>query len=536
MAVPWERYRRYRCDATEAGLSLDVSRVRFNDDDLYRLTPALSSALLAMDRLEAGAIANPDERRMVGHYWLRAPELAPTLEIGHDIADAVASIQAFARAVHDGTVAGAEGSFEHMVHVGIGGSALGPQLVCDALGGAGDRLTVHVLDNADPDGVDRLLARLAGSLGRTLVSVVSKTGWTPTTRGLLAEMQSAYEREGLPFARHAVATTMPGSSLDEVALERGWLARFPIWEWVGGRTSVTSAVGLLPAAVQGASIATFLEGAAAMDRLTRQASDPHANPALMLAAAWHWLGSGRGDRHMVVLPYKDRLQLLPRYLQQLVMESVGKRLDRSGAPVHQGLTVYGNKGSTDQHAYLQQLRDGRSDFFVVFVRVHAERAGQLLELEPGVTLGDHLFGSLEGTRDALFARGRDSITIAIPAVDERSLGALLALHERAVGLYAELIDVNAYHQPGVDKEAAMGTLALQQAILRHLASADEPLTASEVASAIRQPEQASSVFELLDHLAMDARRRVCRVAGETPLDARFHVRAAGHVRGKGPST
>ena len=100
-----------------------------------------------------------------------------------------------------------------------------------------------------------------------------------------------------------------------------------------------------------------------------------ANPAALLALAWHHAGDGRGGRDMVVIPYKDRLALLARYLQQLVMESLGKEKDLDGRVVHQGLAVYGNKGSTDQHAYVQQLREGLDNFFVTFIRVLTERDG-----------------------------------------------------------------------------------------------------------------------------------------------------------------
>jgi glucose-6-phosphate isomerase len=169
---------------------------------------------------------------------------------------------------------------------------------------------------------------------------------------------------------------------------------------VGGRTSITSAVGLLPGALIGMDLRAFLAGAAAMDDATRR-TDLHQNPAARLAALWFVQGGGHGDRAMVVLPYKDRLLLLSRYLQQLVMESLGKQLDRQGRVVHQGLVVYGNKGSTDQHAYVQQLRDGRHDFFAVFVRVLQDRAGGEFEVEPGVTSGDFLDGLYQGTRAAL---------------------------------------------------------------------------------------------------------------------------------------
>ncbi|MCA1676880.1 MAG: glucose-6-phosphate isomerase, partial [Actinobacteria bacterium] len=253
----WERYCRYRFSAPALGFALDISRVAFEDDFFRRMAPAMLAALDAMAALEAGAIANTSEDRMVGHYWLRAPHVAPTPTIGAAIREAAASVRHFADAVNRGDVRGTDGPFEHVLHVGIGGSALGPQLLCDAFAGAEDRRAVHFLDNADPDGIDRLVDRLDGALGRTLVSVVSKSGHTPTPMQVTTELEMRYRQQGLEFPRHAVATTMVGTALDRRAREQGWLARFPLWDWVGGRTSVTSAVALLPAALQGVDIVSF---------------------------------------------------------------------------------------------------------------------------------------------------------------------------------------------------------------------------------------------------------------------------------------
>ena len=136
-------------------------------------------------------------------------------------------------------------------------------------------------------------------------------------------------------------------------------------------------------------------------------------------------------------------------------------LDRSGSVVHQGLAVYGNKGSTDQHAYVQQLRDGVDNFFVTFIEV-LEDPGEIQPLE-GENPGDFLDGFLQGTRSALTEEGRFNLTITLRRLDERGLGALIALFERAVGLYGELVNINAYHQPGVEagKKAAAALLELQ---------------------------------------------------------------------------
>jgi glucose-6-phosphate isomerase len=200
------------------------------------------------------------------------------------------------------------------------------------------------------------------------------------------------------------------------------------------------------------------------------------------------------------------LLLFSRYLQQLVMESIGKEFDLAGNRVEQGLTVYGNKGSTDQHAYVQQLREGVANFFAVFVRV-LEDGGSGRELEPGATAGDFLHGFLLGTRAALFENGRESMTITVPRVDARTVGGLIALFERAVGLYASLVGINAYHQPGVEagKKAAAGVLSLQSKVLAALT--DTPQSAEQVATSAGSPDAVESVFLLLEHLAANGRAR-----------------------------
>jgi len=503
----WKLYRQYLCVERDTKITLDFSRVGFTPDYFSEMAALVSSAVFSRQELEFGALANGTEQRMVGHYWLRAPALAPSEQIATAIENEVVSAEAFAERIRSGILQDEHGAFRDVVHVGIGGSALGPQLMCDSLGTGQDRVAVHFLDNSDPDGIDRLLSLIHGALGTTLVSVVSKSGWTPTTMQVVKELRHAYDRAGVDFSRHATATTMEGTALDATAGDEGWLARFRLWPWVGGRTSVTSAVGLLPAALTGVDIRAFLDGAARMDRATRQ-RDVWSNPAMLLALAWHRLGHGRGDKDMVILPYRDRLSLFPRYVQQLVMESIGKKCNRRGQVVHQGLTVYGNKGSTDQHAYVQQLRDGLDNFFVTFIHVGQDRARASQEVAPGLTLGDYLFGHMEGTRNALFARGRQSITIELPDLSPRSLGALIALYERAVGLYAEFINVNAYDQPGVDKDAAAIVVELQRMAMAYLETVRRPQSAEQIAAGIGRPNEAETVFKVLRRLAADPRRGI----------------------------
>ena len=520
----WSRYCQYLIADRQLGFSLDISRVRFSESDLSSLVPRVTSALGAMEDLERGAIVNLDENRMVGHYWLRAPELAPTPEIAAEIRGTQASIVEFAKQIHDGVIQGADGRFQFLLLVGIGGSALGPQFVAQALGSPLDEILPFFVDNTDPDGIDQILGELDGQLGKTLVLVISKSGGTPETRNGMLEVEKAYKAAELNFAEHAVAITQVGSKLDKTATKDGWLKTFPMWDWVGGRTSVLSAVGLLPAALQGISINDLLAGAAAMDRLTRT-TDPWKNPAALLSMIWYQIGNGKGEKDMVILPYKDRLSLFSRYLQQLVMESLGKELDRQGNVVHQGIAVYGNKGSTDQHAYVQQLRDGIANFFATFIEVLKDRNEPSIEVEPGVTSGDYLNGLFLGTREALGENRRDTITITIDTVDGRSVGALIALYERAVGLYAELINVNAYHQPGVEagKKAAAAVLDLQSKVIAQLKIATEPQTAEQLAVSLGLPEKVEWVYKILQHLKSNAERGIVQTTGDSPALAKFQT-------------
>ncbi len=501
----WSRFKSHFYQNADLGVALDISRIPFPDDFLESKEAAIQQAFAAMDALEKGAIANPDEKRMVGHYWLRAPQLAPTPELTAEISSTLAAIKEFAAKVHSGALAGPKGKFKHLLVIGIGGSALGPQFVSHALGHPRkDKLAVSFFDNTDPDGIDYVLASLRGQLARTLVVVISKSGGTAETRnGMLAAI-AAFKGAGLPYASHFVAVTGAGSKLDATAVSEGWLARFPMWDWVGGRTSELCAVGLLPAALQGLEIQAMLDGAAAMDVVTRNRSTAQ-NPAALLALMWYFATDGRGAKDMVVLPYKDRLLLFSRYLQQLVMESLGKEYDLKGNVVHQGIAVYGNKGSTDQHAYVQQLRDGVNNFFVTFIEVLKDQdAKTAAEVDPGVTAGDYLQGFYLGTRDALSEKDRHSVTITLPDVSPRSIGLLIALYERVVGFYATLIGINAYHQPGVEagKKAAGGVIALKLKIAAALKAAPgKPFTADELASQLGAPEQTELVFKILEHLA-----------------------------------
>lgn len=522
MSNLWQRYQQHLYANNDLGLAVDISRMNFDDGFFAKMEPKLQKAYKDMQALEKGAIANPDEDRMVGHYWLRAAKLAATPELTKEIEETLARIKKFSADVHGGKIKPEKSAkFTHLLSIGIGGSALGPEFVHEALGDPkGDKLKVHFFDNTDQDGFARVLTELDGKLGETLTLVITKSGGTPETHNGMVVAAEAYKKAGLSFAKHAVAITGTGSKMDKLAEKEGWLARFPMWDWVGGRTSETSAVGLLPAALQGVDIDQVLAGAAACDQATR-IWDTKNNPAALLAAAWYHGTGGLGKKDMVILPYKDRLLLFSRYLQQLVMESLGKAADLDGKPVAQGIAVYGNKGSTDQHAYVQQLRDGVNNFYAVFIQCR-EAGGQPIEVEPGVQPADYHLGFLLGTRKALHDKNRESILITVPRPDAYYVGVLIALFERAVGFYGNLVNINAYHQPGVEagKKAAAAVLDVQKKIFAKLAEAKSPMNADEWAKAIGAPEEAETIYHILDYLSAN-NRGVKRQAGKGAADTKF---------------
>ena len=510
----WERFQKYYTEFPELGLAIDLSRMNVDDAFFAAMEPRIQKAFADMDALEGGAIANPDENRMVGHYWLRNPALAPTPEIRREIEETLKKIRAFASKVHSGEVHGAGGSFKNYLLIGIGGSALGPQFVANALGHPKtDKLKPFFFDNTDPDGMDRVLASIGTEqLGQTLCIVISKSGGTKETRNGMLVAKAAYESAGLIFGKHAIAITMIGSELDKYTIANQWLDKFPMWDWVGGRTSELSAVGLLPAALQGINIDQMLAGAKACDSATRNKSIK-INPSALLALAWFESGNGKGLKNMVVLPYKDRLELFSKYLQQLIMESLGKALDKSGAVCNQGISVFGNKGATDQHSYIQQLRDGVNDFFATFIEVLEDQKTSPILTEPNVTSGDFLQGFFLGTRFALTDNNRESLTITIKEVTPATVGILIALFERAVGYYASLVNINAYHQPGVEsgKKAAGIVIGIQIRVLELLQkNIGTSYSINEIAQRLDCPQDIELVFKVCEHLSANPARKIVK--------------------------
>ena len=504
----------------ETGFMADHSGMDLSADYLAAVRPKIEKAMDLMEELEGGAIANPSEKRMVGHYWLRAPETAPDDEIRREIEDVIKDTKAFADAVHSGEVKTEKGdTFKNIISAGIGGSSLGPLFISGALGSAADRMSVYFMDNTDPAGMDRVFEKVKDELDRTLVVVASKSGGTIETRNCMEEARAFYEKNGLSFPKHAVCITGTGSKLYNTAKSEGWLKIFPMWDFVGGRTSVMSAVGMVPLRLQGLDMDSILKGAADMDRLGRN-RDLMNNPAAIMALSWYRVTGGKGGVTQVVLPYKDSLELLAKYLQQLIMESLGKEVDFDGNTVNQGLAVMGSKGSSDQHSYVQQLVAGPSNVFVTFVQVLKDRDGEPVKVGENSTSGDYLNAFMQGTKKALESHGKRTLVLTVPEADAYNIGQLIALFERAVGIYAYMININAYDQPAVEfgKKAANGIIGAKERAMELLRETGKALTAEEIASGTG--DDPADIFRIMLHVAAND-DSIVREDAESIYESRF---------------
>ena len=502
-----ERCHKYTYVDGTTGFQVNFAGMNFQEADLNAIESRIPAVHAEMQKIELGEIKNPDENRKVTHFTDRSAYTG-----GQEFAD----VEEFVEAIRSGAIKGSKGEkFQSAIINGIGGSALGPQLVQMAINGPywnelcdckrNGYLKIYFLDNTDTAGGMDVFE--VCDPATTLVVNISKSGGTQETKNNMIFCMEKYAEAGVDFAKHACAITMQGSELDMFAKKNNWLKVFDMADSIGGRTSVTSVVGHFPAALAGVDFKKFLSGACHMDELTRTA-DFTNNPAYMLSAMWYMAGDGKGDRNMVIVPYSDRLILMSRYLQQLVMESLGKELDLDGNVVNQGLNVFGNKGGTDAHAFIQQLNDGRDDFFVTFIEVLEDAAKA--PIAPGIAMGDYLHGFMIGLSNALRNKNRNVIEMRLEKVDEFNLGMLIALYERAVAAYAEFIHINAFHQPGVQayKLASKDVIKLLTDLEDKLSKLGAFAgTVSEFAQKLDLADKEFELDGILAKLAMNTARR-----------------------------
>lgn len=361
------------------------------------------------------------------------------------------------------TAKGIRERFDTFVVLGIGGSALGPIAVHQALDTGKCSMRLVVEDNVDPERFARVLNSL--DLKRTMFNAVTKSGKTSETMAQMMAVAARLNQAGLSLKDHMIATTdEKNGNLIKIAQQEG-LKTFVIPADVGGRFSELTPVGLLPAAVCGFDIRAMLSGAADMDEICLQETQ---NPAALFALL-HVLGMKKGDNISVMLPYADSLKYMADWYAQLWAESLGKRADADGKEVFAGQTPVKALGVTDQHSQIQLFTEGPFDKIVTFLKAGKFRSDLDIPaafeyVDDIAFLSGHTFGELleaerSATEYALCKAGRPNITITLPEVNEYTVGALLYFFEMATAYAGEMLNINAFDQPGVE-EGKKATFAL----------------------------------------------------------------------------
>lgn len=367
--------------------------------------------------------------------------------------------------------------YDNFVVLGIGGSALGPLAVHQALNHyyynelppakRGYHPRFYVMDNIDPVRFNELLQILDPR--KTLFNVISKSGNTSETMAQFLIVRDILRRVcGDSYAEHIVVTTdKEKGNLLPIALKEGY-QRFVIPAGIGGRFSELTPVGLLAAAICGIDVNQLLEGALRMDQWIRDSKGVLSNPAQLRAALAH-LSWQKGKNISVFMPYLDGLKTMADWYAQLWAESLGKRFDRQGRVVHVGQTPVKALGVTDQHSQVQLYAEGPDDKVITFVTV--EKFNETREIPTdlelpediqflgGRTLEELLLAEQKATEYALTLAGRQHQKIILPTLDAYNVGQLLLLLEWETAYMGELLNINAFNQPGVE-EGKNGTYGL----------------------------------------------------------------------------
>jgi glucose-6-phosphate isomerase len=350
-------------------------------------------------------------------------------------------------------------SFDTLLVLGIGGSALGTKTVIDAIGREAGGMRVEVLDNIDPVTIDAVLSSV--ELSRTAVNVISKSGQTAETMSQFLVVRDRLRAElgADSYGEHVIATTDPeAGTLRSLAEDEGFHT-LPVPAGVGGRFSVLSPVGLLPVAAAGIDIDRLCEGAQAMDARTR-GRDLWTNPAALHATLLHLAAGKRGRNIHVLMPYCDRLLRFCEWYGQLSAESLGKRFDLDGGIAEVGQTPVRALGATDQHSQIQLFIEGPHDKVITFMRVAQHHPD--LTIPPsyedidaisylcGHTLGELLNMEQRATELALAGAGRMTSVIELPKVDAAAIGQLFHLFEVQTLVAGALLGIDPLDQPGVE--------------------------------------------------------------------------------------
>jgi len=464
LAALFERdpQRASRLTLRAAGLAVDLSRQFVTDEVLQGFGDWADAAGLASwrDRLFAGDAVNASEARPAWHTALRSGSGDAARD--RELAAERDRFLGFAEALRAGQVRGASGApIEDVISVGIGGSDLGPRLAVEALGVPSGAARLHFVTNIDPVELDQALR--AARPETTAIVTISKSFSTLETREntLAALAWMRRKAPGLDAGRHLYGVTSQPAKAVEFGIAPERTYTFP--DWVGGRYSVWSACGLPVAIAHGREhFEQLLAGGAAMDAHFRSAP-PARNLPVLLGALGAWYGNAWDVRTRAVFAYAQRLRQLPAYLQQLEMESLGKRVDRAGQALRYDTSpvVWGDAGSTAQHSVFQFLHQGTRWAPIDFVTSatfidSAERRERLLYLNAvaqadALAFGDRVLGD-SGARPpyAVAPGNRPSTLITLDRIDAAALGALIALYEHRTFVQGVLWDINPFDQWGVE--------------------------------------------------------------------------------------
>ncbi len=441
-------------------LLLDLSKQRLDQPTLSALIQLANESGLAEQRkrLFEGAEINNSEHRSALHTALRAPYEERPEFVTEIVEQTLQRFVCFADEVRSGERRGCSGkSFTDIVHIGIGGSFLGPRLVVEALRTQyPERFRFHFLANIDGEALDRCLAGLNPET--TLVILVSKSFTTLETRinGVSARswfLERKTNKQAL--AQHFVAVTANIEAAREFGISEDNL--FPIWDWVGGRFSTWSAVGLPIALAIGASgFKEFLDGANAADRHFLTAAIENNLPVLLaLAGVWNY--NFLGVSNHAILPYDHRLSLLPDYLQQLEMESNGKSVHNDGTPIgiHTMPIVWGGEGTNGQHAFYQLMHQGTrsftADFIVIANADHTHDAHQRWLLASALGQSQAMMiGEQTKSSHRNVPGDHATTTLVLDGLTPFTLGALLTIYEHKVFCQGVIWNINSFDQWGVE--------------------------------------------------------------------------------------
>lgn len=478
-----QRFERLSCEA--AGLFLDYSKNRLDGRTLELLAQLARERGVERlrDAMFAGEKINLTENRAVLHTALRAPRNKPFTLDGQDVTGDVHAvldhIRTFSDSVRNGSWKGYTGKeITDVVNIGIGGSDLGPKMVCLALRQfAHPRLTMHFVSNVDGHDMDAALSRVNPET--TLFIIASKTFTTAETM-MNANTARAWFLQNAPaqsaeqaLAKHFVAVSTNVEAIKTFGIDPANM--FPFWDWVGGRYSVWSAIGLPVALCVGFGyFSDFLAGAHAMDEHFRTAPIEQNLP-MILALVGFWNREFLDCASVSIAPYHQDLNRFPAYLQQLDMESNGKRVTRAGDTItdyETGPVIWGDVGTNGQHAYFQLLHQGTDvtpiDFIAAlrpaheFHNHHAALLANCFAQSEAFMKGktaDEVRADLAGqpaeeierlVPHKTFPGNRPSNTILMDYLNPATLGALIALYEHKVFVQGALWDVNSYDQWGVE--------------------------------------------------------------------------------------